>query len=86
MSHLLTRRRSADHAASAVRTAVLQFALDRKVYCNKLHVGSIEVDLYEVIPVKPYKLFDAEYKFVSLIWENEPMNSTELVRLSLDRL
>jgi len=36
--------------------------------------------------VKPYKLFDAEYKFVSLIWENEPMNSTELVRLSFDRL
>jgi len=86
MSHLLTRRRSADHAASAVRTAALQFALDREVYYNKLPVGSIEVDLYEVIPVKPYKLFDAEYKFVSLIWENEPVNSTELVRLSLDRL
>ncbi|MCL6602153.1 MAG: BlaI/MecI/CopY family transcriptional regulator [Paenibacillus sp.] len=34
----------------------------------------------------PYKLFDAEYKFVSLIWENEPVNSTELVKLCLDRL
>lgn len=33
-----------------------------------------------------YKLFDAEYKFVSLIWENEPINSTELVRLCNDIL
>lgn len=32
------------------------------------------------------KLYDAEYKFVSLIWENEPVNSTELVRLCLDKL
>lgn len=27
-----------------------------------------------------YKLFDAEYKFVSIIWDKEPINSTELVR------
>jgi len=33
-----------------------------------------------------YKLFDAEYKFVSIVWEKEPVNSTELVRLSLERL
>lgn len=33
-----------------------------------------------------YKLFDAEFKFVSLIWENEPINSTELVRLCADNL
>ncbi len=33
-----------------------------------------------------YKLFDAEYKFASLIWENEPINSTELVKLSFDKL
>lgn len=31
--------------------------------------------------MEPYKLFDAEYKFVSLIWEHEPVNSTELVKL-----
>ena len=36
--------------------------------------------------MEPYKLFDAEYKFVSLIWENEPINSTELVRLCLEKL
>jgi predicted transcriptional regulator len=36
--------------------------------------------------MEPYKLFDAEYKFVSLIWENEPINSTDLVRLSLEKL
>lgn len=36
--------------------------------------------------MEQYKLYDAEYKFVSLIWENEPVNSTDLVRLSNDRL
>jgi len=35
--------------------------------------------------MEPYKLFDAEYKFVSLIWENEPINSTELVKLCLEK-
>lgn len=32
--------------------------------------------------MEPYKLFDAEYKFTCLIWDNEPINSTELVKLS----
>lgn len=34
--------------------------------------------------MEKYKLFDAEFKFVSLVWENEPINSTELVRLCAD--
>lgn len=33
-----------------------------------------------------YKLADGEYKFTNLIWENEPINSTELVKLSLEQL
>ena len=28
------------------------------------------------------KLFEAEYKFMSIIWEHEPVNSTELVKLA----
>ncbi|MCC3376290.1 BlaI/MecI/CopY family transcriptional regulator [Cohnella sp. REN36] len=32
------------------------------------------------------KLYDAEYKFVSLVWEREPINSTELARLCEERL
>jgi BlaI family transcriptional regulator, penicillinase repressor len=36
--------------------------------------------------MEQYKLFDAEYKFACIIWENEPINSTELVKLSLDKL
>ncbi|MBW4082029.1 BlaI/MecI/CopY family transcriptional regulator [Paenibacillus sp. S150] len=36
--------------------------------------------------MEPYKLFDAEYKFVSLIWEHEPVNSTELVKLCHGKL
>lgn len=36
--------------------------------------------------MEQYKLFDAEYKFVNLIWEQEPVNSTDLVRLCFERL
>lgn len=36
--------------------------------------------------MEQYKLFDAEYKFVSIVWANEPVNSTELVRLCLEKL
>ena len=36
--------------------------------------------------MEQYKLFDAEYKFMNLIWEHEPINSTELVKLSLEKL
>ncbi|HHU86913.1 MAG: BlaI/MecI/CopY family transcriptional regulator [Pelotomaculaceae bacterium] len=36
--------------------------------------------------MEKYKLFDAEYKFVSIIWDNEPVNSTELVKLCADKL
>lgn len=33
-----------------------------------------------------YKLFDAEYKFICIVWENEPLNSTELSKLCLNQL
>lgn len=36
--------------------------------------------------MEKYKLFAAEYKFTSLIWDNEPIKSTELVRLCADKL
>lgn len=36
--------------------------------------------------MEPYKLFDAEYKFACLVWDHEPINSTELVKLSQTKL
>ena len=36
--------------------------------------------------MEKYKLFDAEHKFVSLIWENEPVNSPELIRICNEKL
>ena len=33
-----------------------------------------------------FKLFDGEYKFISVIWDAEPVNSTALVRLCADKL
>jgi len=44
------------------------------------------INLLEVITIETYKLFDAEYKFASLVWDNEPINSTELVKLSQEKL
>jgi len=32
------------------------------------------------------KLYESEYRFMDLIWEAEPVKSTELVRLAYDRL
>ena len=32
------------------------------------------------------KIFDAEYKFLDIIWEIEPVNSTQLVKICLDKL
>ena len=32
------------------------------------------------------KLADGEYRFAQLVWENEPVNSTELTRLALEKL
>jgi len=29
----------------------------------------------------PLKLFDAEYRFMSIVWAHEPVNSTELTRI-----
>ncbi len=31
--------------------------------------------------MNPYQLADGEYRLVALIWENEPLTSTQLVRL-----
>lgn len=36
--------------------------------------------------MEPFKLHDAEFKFVNLVWETEPVNSTELTRLALSQL
>ncbi len=36
--------------------------------------------------MEQYKLFEAEYKFLDLIWENEPVNSTDLSKLCLQHL
>ena len=33
-----------------------------------------------------HRLCESDYRFLSLIWEHEPVNSTELVRLCKERL
>lgn len=36
--------------------------------------------------MEEFKLFDAEYKLLDIIWEREPINSTELTKVCLQRL
>lgn len=36
--------------------------------------------------MEEFKLFDAEYKFLDIIWELEPVNSTELSKACLEKL
>ena len=36
--------------------------------------------------MEQYKLFDAEFKFLSIIWDIEPVNSTELSKTCLQNL
>ncbi|MDO4298874.1 MAG: BlaI/MecI/CopY family transcriptional regulator [Lachnospiraceae bacterium] len=33
-----------------------------------------------------WKLADGEYRFAELVWENEPINSTELTKVAYERL
>lgn len=32
------------------------------------------------------KIFDAEYKFMNIIWDNEPISSTDLAKIAFDEL
>lgn len=36
--------------------------------------------------MEKYKLFDAEYRFLDIVWDKEPVNSTELSIICLERL
>lgn len=36
--------------------------------------------------MEEFKLFDAEYKFLDIIWELEPINSTELAKICFEKL
>ena len=36
--------------------------------------------------MEEFKLFDAEYKLLDIIWEFEPINSTELIKICLEKL
>lgn len=36
--------------------------------------------------MKQYDLCDSEYRFANLVWENEPINSGDLVKISLEKL
>ncbi len=57
--------------------------MTREVYPDRLKFES--TDLGERVMEK-YKLFDAEYKFLDIIWDFEPVNSTELTKVCFKKL
>lgn len=38
------------------------------------------------LPMEAPKIFESEYRFCLILWENEPVNSTELVKLCKKKL
>jgi len=36
--------------------------------------------------MQDFKIFDAEYRFLDIIWDKEPVNSTRLAKLCLEKL
>lgn len=49
-----------------------------KVYCDK--------SVRRIMFMEEFKLFDAEFRLLDIIWELEPINSTELTKECLLRL
>ena len=54
--------------------------LNAKDYCDRPEPcgnDGLEGGIY----MEEKKLYESEYRFMNLIWDNEPVNSTELVRI-----
>lgn len=68
---------------------IFTFTVDKQINIyyytsNGLFVQTNHMERVKVMT--DYKLFDAEYKFMSIIWEHEPIKSTELSKMCLDKL
>jgi len=59
-----------------------------RIRCHDQEGASLTHSSFRITPrlLPSTEGYDAEYKFVSLIWDNEPINSTELVRLCQQKL
>lgn len=58
--------------------------LTKKVYYYRLNKKSIIIDLGG--EEMELRLCDSEYRFMMLIWENEPVKSGDLVKISKEKL
>ena len=54
--------------------------LDKPIYCNRPSAWRKEGTMEEL------KLYDAEYRLMEIVWELEPLSSTELYKACLPRL
>ena len=58
--------------------------LTNEVECVKLMVEHIKPK--RSVRMQTPKIFESEYRFCLILWDNEPINSTELVKLCKDNL
>ncbi|EDQ97204.1 transcriptional regulator, BlaI/MecI/CopY family [Intestinibacter bartlettii DSM 16795] len=52
----------------------------------KIKIWFIKIDWIRRNVMEKYKLFDAELKFMNIIWEEEPIKSGELVKVCNEKL
>lgn len=58
--------------------------MTNELYCCRVKVYSTTIE--GMISMEIPKITDGEYKLCLILWENEPIKSTELVRLCQERL
>lgn len=56
------------------------------LYRVRLHSYSIALELKEVFSLDTPKVYESEYRFCLILWENEPIKSKELVKLCQEQL
>jgi len=62
--------------------------LTKDVYCDRLMVSTI-IDKNEeggIGSMEQYKLFDAEFKFMCIVWDAEPVTTRRLIELCQAKL
>jgi len=62
------------------------FSLTNRVYNYRLKKKSIIIDPKEALTLNRLKLCESEYRFATIVWENEPLGSGELVALCEQQL
>ncbi len=64
----------------------LSGGLTALVYCDRLRLLLVDCNRLEGDIRMQYTIFESEYRFLSILWETEPISSPELVKICQERL